>query len=84
MAESPVDINQLAGVLNRSKALLDKVDTQMGPSGDGGSYSQKSVSENRNAPLPNGMVDSSQMLTSLPQGQTAQMTSDPTLSLIHI
>tara|TARA_R110001583_G_scaffold49540_3_gene155056 strand:+ start:2933 stop:3538 length:606 start_codon:yes stop_codon:yes gene_type:complete len=78
MAESPVDINQLAGVLNRSKALLDKVDTQMGPSGDGGAYSQKSVNENRSAPLPNGMVDSSQMLTSLPQGQTQQMTSDPT------
>ena len=56
----------------------------MGPSGDGGSYSQrsggenKSVSENRSAPLPSGMVDSSQMLTSLPQGQTPQMTSDPT------
>ena len=28
MAESPVDIAQLAGVLNKSKALLDKVDKQ--------------------------------------------------------
>tara|TARA_R110001606_G_scaffold397020_1_gene572388 strand:+ start:2640 stop:3245 length:606 start_codon:yes stop_codon:yes gene_type:complete len=78
MAEVPVDINRLAGVLNRSKALLDSVETQMGPSGDGGTYSQKSISENRSAPLPSGMVDSSKMLSSLPQGQTPQINSDPT------
>ena len=78
MAESPVDINRLAGVLNRSKALLDNVETQMGPSGDGGTYSQKGLGESRRAPLPGGMVDSSQMLSSLPQGQTQQITSDPT------
>ena len=78
MAESPVDINKLAGVLNRSKALLDTVETQMGPSGNGGTYSQQGLSEGKQAPLPGGMVDSSQMLSSLPQGQTQQITSDPT------
>ncbi len=77
MAEAPVDISRLAGVLNKSKALLDTVETQMGPSGNGGEYSQRGINENRKAPLPNGMVDSSQMLTSLPPGQTPQMTSDP-------
>ena len=77
MAESPVDIAQLAGVLNKSKALLDKVDKTMGPSGNGGSYSQQATNES-SPPLPGGMVDSSQMLTSLPPGQTPQVTSDPT------
>ena len=32
MAESPVDINKLASVLNKSKALLDTVDRQFGSS----------------------------------------------------
>tara|TARA_R110002020_G_scaffold18011_23_gene63650 strand:- start:998 stop:1582 length:585 start_codon:yes stop_codon:yes gene_type:complete len=78
MAETPVDIRQLAGILGKSKALLDTVETQMGPSGNGGEYSQKSISENKKAPLPSGMVDSSQMLTSLPQGQAPRVSSDPT------
>ena len=77
MAESPVDINQLAGILNKSKTVLDKVESQMGPSGNGGEYSQKGINENR-APLPGGMVDSSQMLTSLPSGATPKMTVYPT------
>ena len=78
MAETPVDISRLAGVLNKSKALLDTVETQMGPSGNGGEYSQRGINENRTAPLPSGMVDSSQMLTSLPQGQSPRITADPT------
>ena len=78
MAESPVDINQLAGILNKSKTVLDKVESQMGPSGNGGEYSQKGINENRyTAPLPGGMVDSSQMLTSLPSGATPKMTVRP-------
>ena len=75
MAEIPVDIRQLAGILGKSKSVLDKVESQIGPSGDGGSYSQKSISENRTAPLPNGMVDSSEMLTSLPAGKTPSISS---------
>ena len=52
MAESPVDITRLAGVLNKSKALLDKVDKTMGPSGNGGIYSQNSINESAQPPLP--------------------------------
>tara|TARA_R100001443_G_scaffold115389_1_gene133037 strand:- start:367 stop:960 length:594 start_codon:yes stop_codon:yes gene_type:complete len=78
MAERPVDINQLAGILNKSKSVLDKVESQMGPSGNGGEYSRKGISENSQPPLPGGMVDSSQMLTSLPPGAAPQVTSDPT------
>jgi len=77
MAEAPVDIRQLAGILNKSKSVLDKVESQMGPSGNGGEYSQRGINEN-NAPLPSGMIDSSQMLTSLPPGAAPKMTSDPT------
>ena len=83
MAEIPVDIRQLAGILGKSKSVLDKVESQIGPSGDGGSYSQKSINENRSAPLPSGMVDSSEMLTSLPPGQAPTISSDPTRPIQH-
>jgi|TARA_R110002020_G_scaffold392676_2_gene602967 hypothetical protein len=78
MAEAPVDIRQLAGILGKSKSLLDKVDETFGKSGSGGEYSKSSMNENKQPPLPSGMVDSSQMLTSLPAGQTPQISSDPT------
>ena len=78
MAETPVDISQLAAVLGKSKSLLDKVDQTFGKSGNGGQYSKGSVNEVSQPPLPSGMVDSSQMLTSLPPGQAPQVTSDPT------
>lgn len=81
MAESPVDITRLAGILNKSKALLDKVDRTMGPSGNGGTYSQSSVTESSNPRLPGNMIDSSQMLSSLPPGKTPQVTSDPTQAI---
>jgi hypothetical protein len=74
MAESPVDINKLAAVLNKSKAVLDKVDSQFG--------STSNISEG-NPPMVENMVDSSQLLTSLPQGQVAQTTSDPTRAMQH-
>ena len=83
MAEAPVDIRQLAGILNKSKNVLDKVESQMGPSGNGGEYSQRGLSEGGQAPLPKGMVDSSQMLTSLPAGQSPKMSSDPTKPIQH-
>jgi len=87
MAETPVDISQLAAVLGKSKSLLDKVDRTFGKSGDGGEHSKNSsssptsVNEGSNPPLPSGMVDSSQMLTSLPSGQSSQVTSDPTKAI---
>ena len=78
MAETPVDISQLAAVLGKSKSLLDKVDRTFGKSGNGGDHSRSSVTESSNPPLPGNMVDSSQMLTSLPPGKTPQVSSDPT------
>ena len=87
MAETPVDISQLAAVLGKSKSLLDKVDRTFGKSGDGGAHSQNpsssssSMNEGTNPPLPGNMVDSSEMLTSLPSGQSPQITSDPTKAI---
>jgi|TARA_R110000851_G_scaffold43842_2_gene108160 hypothetical protein len=74
MAESPVDINKLASVLNKSKALLDTVDRQFG--------SSSNISEGR-PPLSENTVDSSQLLSSLPQGQTQKTTTDPTKAIQH-
>ena len=81
MAETPVDISQLAAVLGKSKSLLDKVDRTFGKSGNGGDHSRSSVTESSNPPLPGNMVDSSQMLTSLPPGKTPQVSSDPTQAI---
>jgi hypothetical protein len=80
MAETPVDISQLAGILGKSKSLLDKVDQTFGKSGSGGDYSKEptSINEGSTPPLPSGMVDSSQMLTSLPPGKGGSVSSDPT------
>ena len=83
MAETPVDISQLAGILNKSKAVLDSVERTMGPSGDGGTYSKRSVKEGKNPPMPGDMLDSSKMLTSLPQGQSPGNASDPTKAIRH-
>ena len=87
MAETPVDISQLAGILGKSKSLLDKVDRTFGKSGDGGEHSKNSsssptsVNEGATPPLPGDMIDSSQMLTSLPPGQTPTVKSDPTQAI---
>ena len=83
MAETPVDISKLAGILNKSKAVLDSVERTMGPSGDGGTYSKQSVRESKNPPMPGNMLDSSKMLTSLPQGQSPGNASDPTKAIRH-
>tara|TARA_R110000803_G_scaffold47825_9_gene99665 strand:- start:27303 stop:27905 length:603 start_codon:yes stop_codon:yes gene_type:complete len=79
MAETPVDISKLAGILGNSKKLLDKVEVQMGPSGSG----PKGVTEGTVPPMPSGMVDSSKMLTNLPQNQTPGMVSDPSRAIQH-